>query len=126
VNVSSLLLPAEVHGNVEVTGGGVVPLSRAWAWADGQRPLLEQDDPDGVALADFYEYGRPGGSSVAAMLGLLETREGRRRFAKRVEGLPEWTVERSGDDVVRIVRPSARGPVVLWPIDGVDADDADG
>jgi hypothetical protein len=56
--------------------------------------LIEpDDDPDGVTQANFYDYGP--GSTIANLLVLLETREGRRRFAKRVDGLPEWTVERS-------------------------------
>lgn len=113
VNPSALLLPVQGHGDVEITGEGKVPAARAWAWADGQRPLRD-DDADGVALADFYDYGRPG-SSVADMLVLLGTREGRRRFAARVDGLPEWVIEREGDEITKIVMPTSKGPKVLWP-----------
>lgn len=120
VNPSALLLPSQGHGDVEITGGGKVSAEQAWSWADGQRPLhVDENDVDGVGLANFYAYGRPG-SSVGDMLVLLETREGRRRFAARVEGLPEWKVERDGDEIVRIVRPSVKGPVTLWPIEGDD------
>lgn len=117
VNPSALLLPTQMHGEIEITGAGRVPAERAWGWADGHRPLLDaEDDPDGVLLANFYDLGRPV-SSVADMLVLLDTREGRRRVAARVEGLPEWSIDRTGEEITRIVRPSAKGPVTLWPLE---------
>jgi transcriptional regulator with XRE-family HTH domain len=117
VSPVSLLLPLRTHGEVKITGAGPVEASRAWAWAQGHRPLRDpqDDDPDGVAYADFIENARP-----SLLVELLETREGRRRLAARVSGLPDWTVEREGDEIIRIIRPSAQGPTVLWPLEGDD------
>lgn len=59
VNASALLLPPTTEGSTEVSYVGEVPAADAWAWADGERPLLRADDED-TALA-FQLHGRPAG-----------------------------------------------------------------
>lgn len=59
VNVSALLLPLTIDGTTEVSYVGEVPAADAWAWADGERPLVNADDED-TALA-FQLHGRPAG-----------------------------------------------------------------
>lgn len=120
VSPVSLLLPLRSHGEIEVTGGGSVPAERAWSWARANRPLHDQpdDDSDGIAYADFIENARP-----ALLIEFLDTPESRRRLAARVEGLPDWEIERDGDRITKIIRPSRHGPRVFWPIEGEDDDD---
>jgi transcriptional regulator with XRE-family HTH domain len=114
VNPSAILLPPHGHGHIEVTGAGSVPTDRAWAWADGHGPLA--DDEDGVALADFLDLARPSPPALA----YLDSREGRRRLAHRVAGLPGWEVEWKGGEVSSIKRPHKDGPVLFWPLEGDD------
>jgi transcriptional regulator with XRE-family HTH domain len=59
VNPSTLLLPPRIDGEVEITAVGVVPAARAWAWVDGQAPLLVSADDDGSADVEFQLRARP-------------------------------------------------------------------
>lgn len=59
VNPSALLLPPTTEGSFEVTGAGTVAAEDAWAWADGERPLLDADRED--AVLGFQLHGRPAG-----------------------------------------------------------------
>lgn len=129
VSPSALLFPGRLTGSIEVTGAGALPADTVWAWADGRAPLPQnEDDPDGVELANFYDYGRPGQPVVTVIWLLDQSREFRNRLAERVEGVPEsggWQIDRDETgEIIRISMPGRSGPRVLWPEPDEDVSDA--
>jgi transcriptional regulator with XRE-family HTH domain len=61
VSPSALLMPLTPAPDtaVEVTGGGVLPASDAWAWANGDRPLRLTQGQERREMAEHQLYGRP-------------------------------------------------------------------
>ena len=64
VNPSALLLPPTADGEVDVTGAGAVQAEEAWAWMDGERPLLDADD-ENIVLGFQLHARPPGRRSIA-------------------------------------------------------------
>ncbi|QCX75450.1 Helix-turn-helix protein [Streptomyces sp. YIM 121038] len=62
VSPLGLLLPLGDDGAeaVDVTGGGTLPLHRAWSWAQGYEPLNPEGDPR-TAAWEFRLYSLPPG-----------------------------------------------------------------
>lgn len=115
VSPVSFLLPNRSHGTVEMTGVGEIPADTAWSWVRAEHPLQAEDDPDdpeGVVWADWIERARP-----SYLIESFETPESRRRLADRVQGLPDWIVERAADGTVTklSMTGAAVAPTVLWP-----------
>lgn len=61
VHPSALLFPPTIEGEVELTGGGRVPASTVWEWAEGERPLRLPPNDDGAAYNAFQADARPAG-----------------------------------------------------------------
>ncbi|WP_330330328.1 helix-turn-helix transcriptional regulator [Streptomyces sp. NBC_00536] len=61
VSPSALLLPLtpSPKDTVEVTGGGSMPASDAWAWAQGRRPLLLKEGFEQTQQMEHQLYGLP-------------------------------------------------------------------
>lgn len=61
VSPSALLLPLahQPTDSTEVTGGGTVSADRAWAWADGQRPLHFTEGVEQTQQLEHQLFGRP-------------------------------------------------------------------
>ncbi|MFG2871004.1 helix-turn-helix domain-containing protein [Streptomyces sp. NPDC048338] len=61
VSPSALLLPMTVRADddVEVTGGGHAPAAEAWAWANGQRPLILTPGIEQTQMLEYQLFGKP-------------------------------------------------------------------
>ncbi|GAA2796589.1 helix-turn-helix domain-containing protein [Streptomyces showdoensis] len=61
VNPSALLLPLKdaPEETVELSGAGAVSAADAWAWVDGERPLVLDESRSSTDLLDFDLYSRP-------------------------------------------------------------------
>ena len=61
VSPSALLLPMTVRADddVEVTGGGRAPAAEAWAWANGQRPLILTPGIEQTQMLEYQLFGKP-------------------------------------------------------------------
>ncbi len=118
VNPTALLLPNIASGSVEISGAkSEVQIDVAWSWMDGQRPLVLPDNDDGgEAAADFVEFARGSHGMYD-----IESKAGRRRIARNLENTPGFKVTWGVDgEVAEIVRPTADGPALLWPLTGDD------
>lgn len=109
---NGLLFPVDARGVVDVTGIGPVSVEELWEWADGRAPLSNGPDPEGSRADQFTLDSRPRHLAQPS----LSTPAGRKRFAREVEGKPQYEVAWSPDgEVEAITMVSGTKRVPLWP-----------
>lgn len=111
VSPNGILFPVDARGVVDVSGiKESISVEELWEWAEGRTPLSDQPDEDGDWADEFMQFSRPSFLAKPDM----QTRAGRRRFGKTVDGQPGWDVHWTKDGEIESIQVNVYGKWRSW------------